>query len=167
MSFFIKSQFSYCPLIWMFCSRTSMNKLNHIHKKCLHLVTNDYDSNVNELLESSHELSIHKTSINYLMMEVYKYLHGLSPKLMTDIFTLRKNPYNIHNIRLFISENLRSVRFGVDAIAFCASQLQQKSTHSNKKFLIARNIQSKIKLWSCDDCPCNLCKRLIANVGYM
>ena len=42
MSSFIKSQFSYCPLIWMFCSRTSMNKLNNIHEKCLRLVTNDY-----------------------------------------------------------------------------------------------------------------------------
>ena len=43
MSSFIKSQFSYCPLIWMFYSRTSMNKLNNIHEKCLRLVTNDYD----------------------------------------------------------------------------------------------------------------------------
>ena len=33
MSSFIKSQFSYCPLIWMLCSRTSMNKLNNIHEK--------------------------------------------------------------------------------------------------------------------------------------
>ena len=110
MSSFIKSQFSYCPLLCMFCSRTSMNKLNNIHEKCLRLVTNDYDSNLNELLESSHELLIHKICINYLMMEVYKYLHGLSFELMTDIFTLRKNPYNIRNIRLFGSENPRSVR---------------------------------------------------------
>ena len=44
-----------------------------------------------EILESSHELSIHKTRMNYLMTEVCKYLHGLSPDLMTDIFTLRKN----------------------------------------------------------------------------
>ena len=57
------------------CSRTSMNKLNNIHKKCLRLITNDYDSHFNELIESFHELSIHKTIINYLMIEVYKYLH--------------------------------------------------------------------------------------------
>ena len=126
MSSFIKSQFNYCPLIWIFCSRTSMNKLNNIHEKRIRLVTNDYDSNFNELLESSHELLIHKTCINYLMIEVYKYLHGLSPELMTDIFTLPKNPYNICNIRLFGSENPRSVRFGVDAITFRASQLWQK-----------------------------------------
>ena len=43
MSSFVKSQFSYCPLIWIFCSRTSMNKLNNIYEKCLRLVTNDYD----------------------------------------------------------------------------------------------------------------------------
>ena len=76
----------------MFCSRTSMNKLNNIHEKCLHPVRNDYDSNFNELPESSHQLAIHKTCINYLMVEFYKYLHGLSPELMTDIFTLWKNP---------------------------------------------------------------------------
>ena len=90
MSSFIKSQFSCCPLIWMFCTRTSINKLNNIHEKCLRLVTNDCDSNFNEPLESSHELSIHKTCTNYLMIEVYTYLHGLSPELATDIFTLRK-----------------------------------------------------------------------------
>ena len=68
MSSFTKSQISYCPLIWMFCSITSMNKLNNIHGKCLRLVTNDYDSNFNELLESSHELTVLKTCINYLMI---------------------------------------------------------------------------------------------------
>ena len=117
---FKKSQFSYFPLTWMFYSRNSMNKLNNIHKKCLRLVTSDYDSNFNKLLESFHELSTHKTCINYLMIEVYKYLHGLSPELMTDIYTLRKNPYNMRHIRLFGSENPRSAHFGVDPIAFRA-----------------------------------------------
>ena len=37
-------------------------KKDNIHKKCIRLVTNDFDSNFNQLLESSHELSIHKTS---------------------------------------------------------------------------------------------------------
>ena len=110
----------------MFCSRTSMNKLNNIHEKCLRLLKNDHDLNFNGRLESSHELSIYKTCINYLMIEVYKYFHGLSHKLMTDIFTLWKNRYNIRNICLFGSKNPRSVRFGVDAIAFRASQLWQK-----------------------------------------
>ena len=70
----------------MFYSRASMSKLNNIHEKCLRLITNNNDSNFNGLLESSHEFKIHKTYINYLMIEVYKYLLELSPELMTDIF---------------------------------------------------------------------------------
>lgn len=34
------------------------------------------------------------------MKVVFQYLHGQSPELLTDIFTLHKNPYNICNIRL-------------------------------------------------------------------
>ena len=144
-----------------------MNKLNNIHEKCLQLVTNDYDSNFNELLESSHELLIHITCINYLMIEVYKYLHGLSPELRTGIFTLRKNVCNIRNIRLFGSENPRSVRFGVDAIAFRACHLWHKVPIATKDSSSLEIFKAKLKLWSCDDCPCNLCNRFIANVGYL
>ena len=100
---FIKFQISYYPVIFLFWSRTSMNKLNNIHENCVCLATNDYDSNFNELLESSLELSVHKTWINYLMIDVFKYLHGLSLELMTDIFTLRKNSYNIRNFHLLYS----------------------------------------------------------------
>ena len=60
------------------------------------------------------------------MMEVCKYLHELSPELLTDIFTLRKNHSYIHNICLLGSENPQSARFGVDETAFRASQLWQK-----------------------------------------
>ena len=102
MSFW-KSQISCCLAISLFCSRSSRNKLNNIHENCLCLVIHEYDSNFNELLESSHEISIHKTCISYLMIEVYKYLLGLSPELMTQIFSLWKNPYNIRNIQLLYS----------------------------------------------------------------
>ena len=96
--------------------------MNNIQEKCLRLITNDYDSNFNEILESSHELSIHKSCINHLMIEVYKYLHGLSAELMTASLLFGKS-YNISKIRLCGSENPRSLRFKVDGIAFRASQL--------------------------------------------
>ena len=53
---------------------------------------------------------------------------------MTDIFILRKNRCNIRNIHLFVCENPQSVRFGVDAIAFCASQLRQKVPIAKEDF---------------------------------
>ena len=86
---------------------------------------------------------------------------------MTGIFTHRKNPFNIRNICLFGSENPRPVRFGVDAIAFRASQLWQKVPIAIKGSSSIDIFKAKIKLWSCDDCPCNLCERFIANVEYI
>ena len=65
---------------------------------------------------------------------------------MTDIFTLRKNLYNICNIRLFGSENPPSVRFGVDAIAFCASQLWQNIPIATKDSSSLQKFQSKNKV---------------------
>ena len=48
---FIESQFSYCPLVWMFCSRSMNNKINHIHERALRLVYQDYTATFQDLLE--------------------------------------------------------------------------------------------------------------------
>ena len=80
----------------------------------------------------------------------------LSPELMTDIFILRENPYNIRNIRLFDSENPWSVRFGVDAIVFGASHLWQKVPTTIKNSSSPEIFKAKIKLYSCGNSPCNL-----------
>ena len=35
---FILSQFNYCCLVWMFCSKTLQNKINQIQKRALRIV---------------------------------------------------------------------------------------------------------------------------------
>ena len=65
---------------------------------------------------------------------------------MTDIFTLWRNPYNIRHIRLFGSENPRSMRFGVDAIAFRGSQLWQNVLIVIKDSSSVEIFKAKIKL---------------------
>ena len=32
---FIESQLSYCPLVWIFQSRTLSNKINHLHERAI------------------------------------------------------------------------------------------------------------------------------------
>ena len=41
MKAFITPQFSYCPRVWMFHSRTLNNRINKIHKRALRLVYKD------------------------------------------------------------------------------------------------------------------------------
>ena len=41
MEAFIISQFSYCPLMWMFHSRNTENRVNKTHERALRLVYDD------------------------------------------------------------------------------------------------------------------------------
>ena len=90
--FFIKSHFSYCPLIWMFRNRKSMKKVNKIQEHYLRLMTNNYE--LSYLLDLTNEISPHRHCLNYLMTKVCKCLNGLSPDIMNDILAVSKHWYN-------------------------------------------------------------------------
>ena len=55
---FIESQLSYCPLIWMFHSRTPDSKINRLHEKALRITYRHYKSKFDELLEKDVVLSV-------------------------------------------------------------------------------------------------------------
>ena len=74
------------------------------NERCLRLLQQNYTSDFEVLLENSNEKPVHQKCIELLMIEVYKYLNGLSPDIMSDIFKLRENNYNLRN---FIYLNLR------------------------------------------------------------
>ena len=72
---FIEAQFKYCPLTWMFCSRSCNNKINKLHERALRLVYNDYESSFDILFNKNKSFSIHHQNIQKLMIEVYKSLN--------------------------------------------------------------------------------------------
>ena len=41
MNAFLKSQFSYCSLVWMCHSRATNDKINRLHKRCLRIIYSD------------------------------------------------------------------------------------------------------------------------------
>ena len=86
------------------------------------------------------------------MIEVYKYLNGLSPDIMSDIFKLRENTYNLRNFHIFESQNPRTKKFGLDSIAYRASQLwknvPEEIRNSNSLPMFKKKIK-KFPLISC------------------
>ena len=78
MKAFIESQFGYCPLVWMFCGRHEINRINHLHERALRIVHNDYKSTFENLLE----LDNHHRYIRLLSLEFYKVKHNLSNQVI-------------------------------------------------------------------------------------
>ena len=59
----IKSQLSYCPLVWVFCSRQSNNLINKIHEQFLRINYKDQKASYQNLLETHNELTIHQRNL--------------------------------------------------------------------------------------------------------
>ena len=81
------------------------------------------DLNFERLLENANEKSVHQKCIEFFLIEVYKYFIRQSPDIMNTIFKLGQNTYNLKNFHAFKSQNPRIKKFGVDSIAYRASQL--------------------------------------------
>ena len=50
---FIMSNFNYCPVVWMFTSKSSLLKLQTIKKRALRFVLDDYVSDYYDLLKKA------------------------------------------------------------------------------------------------------------------
>ena len=119
----VKSQFSYCPLIWMFTSRYLNNVLNSIHERALRLIYNDYELPFGKILEGNKQKSIHQKNIESLAIEIYKFQAGLTPPIMCDLFVTRENNYNLRYFQELESSLKRTVNFGTETISYRGPQI--------------------------------------------
>ena len=86
MTSFIESQLEYCLLVWMFCGGKSNNRTNHLHKRVLRIVYNDYQSPFENLLKKDCSVSIHHRNIRSFAIEIYKVKSNMSTLIMSELF---------------------------------------------------------------------------------
>ena len=90
VSAFFISQLSYCPLVWMFCSRGLNNKINSLHYRSLQIVYRDFISTFQQLLEKYSTVTIHNRNIRLLATEMYKVSNDIASPSMSEIFGYKK-----------------------------------------------------------------------------
>ena len=152
---YIMSAFKYCPLIWMFCNKTSNNQINKIHKRTLRLVYEMEDTNFEDLLLKDNSRNVHKNNINTLLIEIYKSINNLSPPIMKDFFDMKNTRYDLRSKQLLILTETSTSRYGAQALCFKGSLIW--NTVPNK-FKNIDNIEDfkKYKDWKPTTCSCKL-----------
>ena len=166
MKAFIESQFGYCPLVWMFCSRTMNARINRIHVRPLRIVYNNYASSFDELLAKDKSFTIHHRNIRTLAIEIYKVVNNISPEIMKEIFVLKSNC--IYNTReIFVAHNVRTEHYGKATLSYLGPKIWNIIPNEIKSDATLIVFKQKIRRWIPDKCPCKLCKRYIAGVGLI
>ena len=59
-----KSQFSYCPFIWMCCNRSLNDKINHSHERSYRMIYKNKKFTLGELLNRDSSVSINHQNIH-------------------------------------------------------------------------------------------------------
>ena len=168
MNAFFTSQFSYCPLIWMYHSRANNRKNNMLRERCLRIIYNDKQSSFTELLNKDSSVSIHIRNIQRLAIELLKFYNVLSPPLMNNIFNLREeNPYNLRHVSEFSRPMINSVYHGTESISFLGPKIWDILPEKLKNIVTLEVFKKEIKIWKPDNCPCRLCKVFIEGVGFL
>ena len=111
MPSFVHSQFSHCPLVWMFCSRKLNERINSVHKRALRTLYLDYCSTFAELLEKDKSVTIHQRNLQLLAVEMFKIVRKIGPELMREIFKY-SNDIATRSDRKFQRPNVETESYG-------------------------------------------------------
>ena len=82
---FILSNFSYCPVSWMFCGKHNSDKLEKLQERALRFVFSDYTSPISDLLKHGNFLSLSALRIRYLAIEMYECVYGINPPYLSEL----------------------------------------------------------------------------------
>ena len=69
----LRSQFTYCPLIWIFTSCYLNNALINIHERALRLIYNNHEKSFNSVLTENNLNAIHQENLEFLAIEIYRF----------------------------------------------------------------------------------------------
>ena len=167
MNAFILSQFSYCPVIWMFHDRNVNNKINKIHERALRIAFKDTSSNFEELLIKAASVTIHQKNLQLLTTEIYKTKHDLNPKFIGEIFVEKNISYSLRRNDHMSVPIPRTNAYGIETIRYTGHKLWQSLPLEIKESHTTTEFKRKIKQHHFSDCNCRLCKTYVNNLGFL
>ena len=103
---FLEFQFKYCPIVWMFHSRRTNNKINRLHERALRIVYDGDVSTLHQLLGTDKSFCIHHQNILRLLIEIYK---RNSENSLKKLFVKRKSTLSLRSKPELVIPSVNSI----------------------------------------------------------
>ena len=154
---FIMSNFNYCPVVWMFTSKSSLSKLEDIQRRALRFVLDDYTSDYHELPNKANVPGVKIMALRYLAIEVYKCVNGLNPKYLNDLFTIKKCKYDLRDDSLINRNKVSTTNHGLKSFKDYGAKIWNLLPESCKGAISLGEFKDLIKSWNGPKCSCSVC----------
>ena len=120
---------------------------------------------------SSNSINIFMPVINrnlqILATEVFKVYINIAPPIFTEIFNKRNPNYQLRHTSHFSIPSVRSVYNGTESLSFLGPKIWDIVPTESKEVKTLSAFKSGIKNWWSQSWPCRLCKRYLANIGFI
>ena len=167
MKAFIESQFNYCPLVWMFHSRTILKKINNLHERALRVVYRDTKSSFQELLDKDKSFSIHERNVQKLAIEMYKVKNDLAPIPVQNLFKKVIPREGARQPTDWILPRVRTENYGKETVRYRGPIIWSLIPDNIKESKSLVSFKDSISNWKPTGCTCRLCKIKVPNFGYV
>ena len=158
---FKASNFNYCPLVWFFTSRDSINKIDKIQERALRFVLKDHISCYKDLLLKSGFDSFRIYAVKSLMIELYKILEGMTPNYLSELFVKADTPYNTRDKCRLIQPMKWTTTYGLRSFQYYGAHAWNMLPVHMKAAQSLSEFKSFIKSWSGPTCSCPICIALL------
>lgn len=95
-------------------TKSTNNKINHLHERELTLIYCDHSSNFHELLQRDNLVRIHQKNIQALATLMYKVANNIAPTLVSELFTFSNVNYNLRSRSQFTQPSVNTVWNGLE-----------------------------------------------------
>ena len=143
----IESQFVYCPLIWMFCLNTDIQRCNKY--KTLHVAYNNCMAIYDDLLALHNKLKTHQRHLQFLDIEIYKFKSKPNPSFMWK--TYKKGYFSLNFKRKHSEISSKFIKFQRKCFV-------EQPTNKVKKCKFLQEFKLLLKQSGNLPCTCPACK---------
>ena len=157
---FFNSQFSYCPLVWTFCSKTSNEIINKLHERSLRILYKDDSASFKELLTKDNSVTVHIRNIRLLAIDMYKVKNGLAVDLISNLFPRNEHRYGLRNAKYFKRPNSNTTHWGTESLLNIGPQIWDIVPPRIKALSTLKSFKININSWVPDNCPAEFAKCL-------
>ena len=115
-------------------------------------------------------MTIHQRNLQLLATEIFKLKSGLAPEIVTEVFKIQNPTYNFcSEATHFKKENVKKTNYGIQSVRYLGPKIWDMVANNIKNCSSLNKFKNSIKSWKhfSNECPSTLCKKYIAQAGFI